>query len=144
MYLDRSSATKRLKRTTTEHNLLLVRLHCLWNAQRHSNSKLSLKDTRNDTAMNISLHFLQQEHFYPSNVERGTFKVLHVSYHLGKKNKQQEMSTTAVCSSWKAEETVFSTRLLQTFSLGFFSFTWSYIRTKAFSNSRKDDLEQWK
>lgn len=62
-----------------------------------------------------------QEHFYPSNMERGTFKVLHVSYHLGKKNKQQEMSTTAVCSSWKAEETVFSTRLLQTFSLGFFS-----------------------
>lgn len=34
MYLDRSSATKRLKRTTREHNLLLVRLHCLWNAHK--------------------------------------------------------------------------------------------------------------
>lgn len=34
MYLDRSSATKRLKRTTREHHLLLVRLHCLWNAHK--------------------------------------------------------------------------------------------------------------
>lgn len=34
MYLDRSSATKRLKRTTREHHLLLVRLHCLWHAHK--------------------------------------------------------------------------------------------------------------
>lgn len=144
MYLDRSSATKRLKRTTREHNLLLVRLHCLWNAHKDIQIQSWALRTQGMTQQWTFLCiFYSRSTFIQVTWKEEllrfyTWVIIWVRRTSSKKCPQQLFAVPG------KQKKVFSTRLLQTFSLGFFSFTWSYIRTKAFSNSRKDDLEQWK